>query len=385
MLSFKTSANPNRIYGLDIMRAAAILLVLIGHSSGYFPDKLHIGPALSSVAPQGVALFFVLSGYLIGGILIKQFDKVGFQITNLFTFWTRRWLRTLPAYYVTLIVLILLSFTHDSSFDMTGSLKYFVFIQNILTPIPSFFLESWSLGVEEWFYILVPIFLFLLRNIFKIPFRSSVVITSLTIIIAVTFFRYYRFATLQNTHSDIPAHFINQVVTRLDSLMYGVLGAFFSFYYFAKWTAPKKLLLVTGLFLIISDRVLCTVFSHYNNSFYYAVFSSTIFPIGSLLLIPFLSQLKEGSGKFYIVITFISIISYSLYLVNRNLVHVFIIDHFSYLVTNHLSKTGFFIVRYLCFWLFTFSLAFLLNISVERPFLKLRDRFWPKKRIDKPR
>src|SRR5258708_1726234 len=102
---FKTQTEHKRIYGLDILRAIAILLVLYSHSipflSGIFSSKL-----LSLPIIDGVSIFFVLSGFLIGGILIKIIEKEGVSKVGLLNFWIRRWMRTLPLYYFVLTLLI---------------------------------------------------------------------------------------------------------------------------------------------------------------------------------------------------------------------------------------------------------------------------------------
>jgi peptidoglycan/LPS O-acetylase OafA/YrhL len=88
-----------RSAGLDLMRAVAISLVLLDH---FLP---RLGVATPEIfrfigwSPIGVDLFFALSGFLIGRILLQ----LGSQISEpraLFGFWIRRWLRTLPVYYV---------------------------------------------------------------------------------------------------------------------------------------------------------------------------------------------------------------------------------------------------------------------------------------------
>src|ERR1039458_8648984 len=79
-----------RNFGLDALRAAAIMMVLLCHMTG----------ALKFLGIYGVELFFVLSGFLIGDILIRSAARKGrFEFKDLTEFWTRRWFRTLPNYY----------------------------------------------------------------------------------------------------------------------------------------------------------------------------------------------------------------------------------------------------------------------------------------------
>ncbi len=69
----KIDLNPKRIYGLDILRALAILFVVVGHGKYLLPQELRFYSKI--LALDGVSIFFVLSGFLIGGILIRLFEE----------------------------------------------------------------------------------------------------------------------------------------------------------------------------------------------------------------------------------------------------------------------------------------------------------------------
>lgn len=120
----------HRIFGLDVMRAMAIVMVVVAHAvfvfKGYsnsFFDILHIFGFL------GVEIFFVLSGFLIGGILFKLFRTKDVSFMDLKHFWIRRWFRTLPLYFLFLIINILIALL--TGFELPNSLwKYLFFLQN---------------------------------------------------------------------------------------------------------------------------------------------------------------------------------------------------------------------------------------------------------------
>lgn len=75
-----------RIYGLDIVRAIAILTVLIGHSLEYYPQIIS-DIYFKIFLFDGVSIFFVLSGFLIGNILIRSFNKDSVTIKSMSKFW----------------------------------------------------------------------------------------------------------------------------------------------------------------------------------------------------------------------------------------------------------------------------------------------------------
>src|SRR5436190_15587708 len=92
-----------RVYGLDILRAVAILLVVLIHGTALIGES-PIGMFTYLKIPDGVNLFFVLSGYLIGTILSKHITTEKFTLKPLLNFWQRRWFRTLPNYYLFLLI-----------------------------------------------------------------------------------------------------------------------------------------------------------------------------------------------------------------------------------------------------------------------------------------
>lgn len=138
---------------LDLLRAAAIALVLLHHIAQTFEFLPSIVRAYTGLGAYGVDLFFVLSGFLIGTLFFREFLLHGRVL--LVRFWARRWLRTLPLYYAALVVsYAAVVVARKEPFHFA----YLFFAQNYLTSIP-FFLVSWSLCVEEHFYFFAPAFL----------------------------------------------------------------------------------------------------------------------------------------------------------------------------------------------------------------------------------
>lgn len=145
--------HPHR-FGLDALRALAIALVLLEHGQ-WFP--YNVLPYFSLGFPAGylgVELFFVLSGYLVGGMALDAADSLS-TWRGLRSFWRRRWFRTLPNYALFLILI----WSVDGwlgRWRPESPLAWATFTQNLAWPVPHWFRASWSLAIEEWFYLLLP-------------------------------------------------------------------------------------------------------------------------------------------------------------------------------------------------------------------------------------
>lgn len=155
------------ILPLDGLRGVAVLSVLVFHFWQGTPHLFATIPAagLLSIGQKGVDLFFVLSGFLITGILLQTKEKPHY-FRN---FYGRRSLRIFPLYYAVVIGCVLVALF---AADRTAAAKtwwYFVYLQNVADTFrpdaiigPGHF---WSLAIEEQFYLVWPlIVLFLGRN-----------------------------------------------------------------------------------------------------------------------------------------------------------------------------------------------------------------------------
>ena len=113
-----------------------------------------------------------------------------------------------------------------------------------------------------------------------------------------------------------------QVIPRLDSIMYGVLAAYIAFYY-PKWWSKKWnfVLLLLGVFLLFYTKFhMGKTYGPFNNIWCPSLKSLAVF-----FMLPFMANLKKGFGKWTIWVTFFSLISYSMYLINLNVVIITII------------------------------------------------------------
>jgi peptidoglycan/LPS O-acetylase OafA/YrhL len=182
-----TQSN-SRIPELDGLRGVAILMVVFYHffsipfGSGAFAI---FGKKVVSLGWTGVDLFFVLSGFLIGGMLIDNRNSDGYFKT----FYIRRACRILPVYFLWigffLVLRLLLSSQASTSWysetfvPLPPAWNYFVFLQNFWiklgTPVPPWTSITWSLCIEEHFYLLMPLIIWLISPR-KLPMLLAILI-----------------------------------------------------------------------------------------------------------------------------------------------------------------------------------------------------------------
>lgn len=146
-----------RNIGLDIARCAAMAMVWICHS-GYFSVGISY-PFLSFAGVLCVDIFFVLSGLLVGKSLILAVTDRS-PGPALKRFYINRMVRTIPIYYLMLLVT-------TAVYGEPVSLSYFVFLHNYQADLTGFLPQAWSLSVEAWFYFLVPPIFWILVRLFS--------------------------------------------------------------------------------------------------------------------------------------------------------------------------------------------------------------------------
>ena len=146
-----TSSAP-RVYGLDTLRALAIVLVVLHHYVLFVSHADTFG-WVGEIGWVGVDLFFALSGYLIGNqIFAAMRGGQGFSLRH---FYARRLLRTLPNYYVVLALYFLWPWFRNG-LELPPLWKFLSFTQNINLNPGTAFSHAWSLCIEEQFYLLLP-------------------------------------------------------------------------------------------------------------------------------------------------------------------------------------------------------------------------------------
>jgi len=364
----------NRIFGFDFLRALAIFLVVVSHITFLvFPEEENlIITAIRILGAIGVDLFFVLSGYLIGGILLKQvhLNKINFK--DLLLFWKRRWLRTLPNYYLVLILNVVIFIILGKQLpDQLGF--YFLFLQNFSSPHPDFFTEAWSLSIEEYAYLFLPMLLFLSFTFFKrVDKQKLFIIMTIIVICFLTLFKLEYYVNSQiNSYYDWSSSFRKVVIYRIDSIYMGFVLVYIMNIYKKFCSTYKKLLLYSGVFIFAFIHFVMFTYdlTPESNPFFYVFVYLQVVLCSIVFVFPYFSTLNY-SGFFFKPIQFLSIHSYSIYLVNYSLVLLSLQGFISVENMSFFEKTGITVL----FLGITLLLSTIIYRFFELPILKYRDR-----------
>lgn len=362
-----------RIFGLDIMRAVAIVLVVCSHAVWIFPQTKNTITDLMSIAGvMGVEIFFVLSGFLIGRIIYNLFTAADFNFKTVTYFWIRRWFRTLPNYYLILIFNITLALILGTTLP-DNLWQYALFIQNFSWEMPLFFGESWSLPIEEFAYIVGPLLLYLVLFL-KLKIEKSKLFFIITCSIVLFFFLTKVMYNLNTPQSDMIFWNVNlKAVTiyRIDAIYYGVLAAYIAIIKPEFWKTYRYLWLILGALIFLGLNVLIPLKQIFIEShpFFWNVLYLPINSIAIALTLPWLSQIKSAPRLIVVPITVVSLISYSMYLIHYSVVmqlmkHVF--------PTEELSLSALYIYL-LVYVVITIVMSYALYVLFERPMTNLRD------------
>jgi peptidoglycan/LPS O-acetylase OafA/YrhL len=359
----------NRVFGLDLMRALAIIFVVMGHGSMLEKANTNF-PWIPLI--DGVELFFVLSGFLIGGILLKIFQsKDSFGLKTIGNFWVRRWFRTLPNYYLILIINIIVVYFGILKQDYSAiNWKFFLFLQNFSGSFTGFFWESWSLSIEEWFYLFFPIILgiiYFALKWFKVKKKYIFLIAIFILLLIPFLLRFFIASKLQVDTFWLGVNIFKVVIYRLDSIALGLFAAFIKFWYPKIWYKSRNYSFIAGV--IISYAVIFITWMP--NDFSTKVYQIFIQSIGCFLLLPKFDSIRNAPKVLVKIFTHISLISYSMYLINLALV--------AGILTTYFHPIGPFSAwsLYLAYWIIVIVFSTLLYKYYEKPMMDLRDK-WKK-------
>jgi peptidoglycan/LPS O-acetylase OafA/YrhL len=210
-------------------------MVVNCHVAGTFapaPDQSY--SKVLQLGGIGVELFFVLSGWLLGRQLCLELADTG--TIDVWRFWLRRWLRTLPAYFAVLALTYVWQVVLKHNWELCWS--YLVFLQGYLTDLP-YFGVSWSLCVEEHFYLVIAPIFWLVTRARALKFVLPLLLVIPTVCRS---FGWY-------------SHFLESHV-RYDPCVVGVLLAAINVFAPRVWSAVGRIapvLAATGTFALLAN------------------------------------------------------------------------------------------------------------------------------------
>lgn len=375
MLHNTETHNNNRLYGLDTLRAIAIIIVLIYHYQ-VVVSRENVFGFMSQLGWTGVDLFFVLSGYLIGNQILSAFAKG--QDFSLKLFYIRRFLRTLPNYYFVLALYFLFPIALGGT--ATAPLwSFLTFTQNLDMRAGETFSHSWSLCIEEQFYLIFPVIALLIAYA-----KRSVLLGWMAILSAMLFAIFMRgFNWHAQGGAAIPMQSFMEYIyyssfTRFDELLPGVAIALLKNFHPTTYAALLRrgnFLLITGL---LSVGFMFYVFHNYayiegyGRTFTVTAFGYSLLSISLAILV--LAALSPNSILHRVKIpgaAKIALWSYAIYLIHKPLFQVLKapLTDYGIDINGWLGILIIMTVSIVCGWA--------LYLFVETPFMKLRSRFYP--------
>jgi peptidoglycan/LPS O-acetylase OafA/YrhL len=357
-----SAPNPKqRNSELDFVRGIAILMVM-AHHFGLAPVGHPVLRALQTpgnlMGQTGVDVFFVLSGFLVGGLLLKEYKRTGTIQAKRFLL--RRGLKIWPAYYFYILIQVIVRKHPLNSFLVPNLLH----LQNYMG---SSLLHTWTLSIEEHFYLLLALAVAFMASRHWPADRMLKVF--LYVIGAVIVLR------CVTVYAGWPGAF-TYTHDRLDSLLFGVvLATLFHFF-------PEKFdRIASHKWALACLTVLAVIL--------YAAFDDTNlrYSIGLTVLYvgygAFLMLVYRHSGRFkerlpYKWVAAIGLYSYGIYLWHNS-----VRDPLT-----HLSQRLPDAVRWPCLTIAEYAAAIFLGVVttllIEWPFLRIRDRMFPDKTTPVP-
>jgi peptidoglycan/LPS O-acetylase OafA/YrhL len=354
------------VFGLDLIRALAVAMVLVTHASFLF---LPLTRDLAVFEPWwlpgqlGVELFFVLSGFLIGGILAEQAEAGDLDVRQ---FWIRRWLRTLPNYYLFLVLNLLLERYVNGAWP--SATRYFFFAQNFAWPSPMFYGESWSLAIEEIFYLVAPLLILLARGRLARFMRPIPLI-----VLGILAFTAIRIVYVLHGNPSWDEGVRKVTLVRLDAIAYGVL-AIVIVRRFPMRLRTAGVIALAGLVGISACVWICLAWPR-DTSFFARTFLFNLIPLSFAAFLPIAARWKRsGLPRFAdAAVSKLALWSYALYVSHLGLLRV-LLWVFGWKGQTPLEC----LAQSLAFAAMAIALAAFVYRVYERPLLQLRDAIAPK-------
>jgi peptidoglycan/LPS O-acetylase OafA/YrhL len=374
----------DRLTELDFLRGIAVILVLFAHH--------YLTIYTATMGWIGVDLFFVLSGFLVSGLLFAEYQKFGNIDTKRFLI--RRGFKIYPAFYFSVFVtLFLLHFLPN--FSISPSAHLLILNDNGLIiglVIEVFFLQSyffgfwghhWSLAVEEHFYLLLVTLIWFLIVRKKLNHRVflrigiCIFVTCLLLRIITNLYT-SNIATFTATH------------LRIDSLFVGVVIAYFYHFEYERLKEFYQKYRIVFFALIIPLLSFTPFVDVLDSYFVRTVGFSLIAAAFGLLLLVFLFEDNInakvsriiGRRPYEFIARKVGFYSYGIYLFHMYIVRYLVGE--GYAEAKYRSGEwgwGWVALSFGLYFVFSINLGIVLSKVIERPFLLMRDKYFPRRSL----
>lgn len=364
------------------LRVLAIVSVVQFHVTWIFGGEhgIHLDPEWMGFSLSiffGMDLFFVLSGFLIGSILLRSLESTGSQ--NLRRFYVRRIARTFPPYYVVLTFLAVT--TALTAAQRNGLLLEYVYATNFLSlkRADSLMFWGWSLALEEQFYLTVPLLFLVLGRLTSDRSRVALLGALWLAALGTRLFVYFHGAPWTDLSLYQTLYF--RPHTRFDTLVAGLILALV----FQRWRAPIKAWLTHPLhralvalpslgclWLLLRPDVLGPGNVQLVHVFAWGTVTSLMY-FGALVLLLF------GDGSVTRWLSWpgfrrVATLGYGIYLVHIPVCDQIIVPLARALELRRVPMTVVWPASLALLMLLSMGLGYVLHVLVEKPSLRLRER-----------
>lgn len=353
----KSGRGGGRVIQLDFVRGIAILGVMKFHFLTVpvaNPVARFIDLLSKRLGWMGVDLFFVLSGFLVGGLLVQELLKTEHLRIGRFLF--RRIFKIWPAYYVYILFQIIARKHPLGSFAWQNLLN----IQNYAGTSLN---HTWSLAVEEHFYVFLPLLLLFIYKRGSLRKRLIPILASICVLVLAG-----RIVQVYGFQSHDPQWYTH---SRIDGLLFGVILSYLLYSrrtLFEKISAARLPLIL----MVLPGPLLGLYGGHGTRMMWSFGYTLTYLSMGALLLLLYGYHGSFTESRFYKAIAWVGVYSYGIYLW-----HLSVREPLAHLVTRfnpNLQWGSLLLLQYAA----AIILGVLMTKAIEFPFLRIRDRYMPR-------
>jgi peptidoglycan/LPS O-acetylase OafA/YrhL len=355
-----------RFNQIDILRAIAVFLVLGRHIDSCpteFSSALH---GLTEVWIRGgwigVDLFFVLSGFLVSGLLFREYDK--FRRIDVKRFLIRRGFKIYPPFWLLIAATVGLGVMRGKGMEWDRVLAELFFVQNYL---PGVWIHTWSLAVEEHFYILLVCTFFLFSKVGKEDPFSPLPVCFAAVALLCLGMRVV-------SSSQQPYHYTQHLFPshlRIDSLLAGVVVAFYFQRHRDRFLAISQRFRVLLILGGVSAMAPAFAIPLGSGTFSYTIGFSVLYLGSACLLIAFLGM-NQAESRLGRALAYAGSHSYSIYLW-----HVPVLVWATPLIVSRVPDRVEWPIYAIVYLTGSVLFGIVMANLIEYPVLKVRDRWFP--------